>query len=87
MPSSLLPKTRILYEATAAMHTLYSRLMAFATALHFQILATCQATTWLVVTRPIAGELFVSFIANLSFHQSNFAILAMCPHNLACCVL
>ena len=80
-------KTRILYEATATMHTLYSRLMAFATTLHFQILATCQATTWLVVTRPVAGELFVSFVANLSFDQSNFAILAMCPHTLAGCVL
>jgi len=30
--------------------------VAFATTLHFQILATCQATTWLVVTTLVAGH-------------------------------
>jgi len=54
--------------------------MAFAIILHFQTLATYQATTWLVVTNP-------SSVLSQAFHQSNFAILAICPHILAGCVL
>ena len=59
--------------------------VAVATILHFQTLATCQTTTWLVVTRPAAGH--PSSVLSRAFHQSNFAILAICPHTLAGCVL
>jgi len=38
----------------------------------FKILATCQATTWLVVTRPAAGHPSSVFLQ--AFHESNFAI-------------
>jgi len=54
--------------------------VAFATILHSQTLATRQATTWLVVTRPAAGP---SSVLSQAFHQSNFAILAICPQTLA----
>ena len=59
--------------------------VAFATILHFQTLATCQATTWLVVTRPAAGHPLS--VLSQAFHQSNFAILAIYPHTIAGCVL
>jgi len=52
--------------------------VAFATTFHFQILATCQATTWLVITRVLAGH--PSSGLSQAFCWSNFAILAICPH-------
>jgi len=68
-------------------YTAYTSLacVAFATILHFQTLATCQDTTWLVVTRPAAGH--PSSVLSRAFQKSNFAILANCPHTLAGCVL
>jgi len=42
--------------------------VAFATILHFQTLATYQATTWLVVTRPAAGHPLS--VLSQAFHQS-----------------
>jgi len=64
-------------------YTAYAPLacVAFATILHFQTLATCEATTWLVVTRPAAGH--PSSVLSRALHQSNFAILAICPLTLA----
>jgi len=61
-------------------YTAYTSLacVAFATILHFQTLAVCQATTWLVVTRPATGH--PSSLLSPAIHQSNFAILAICPH-------
>ena len=47
--------------------------------------ATCQATTRLVVTRQAARH--PSSVLSRAFYQSNFAILAICPHTLAGCVL
>jgi len=41
--------------------------------------------TWLVVTRPAAGH--PSSVLSRAFHQSKFAILAICLHTLADCVL
>jgi len=68
-------------------YTAYTSLacVAFATILHFQTLATCQATTWLVVTKPAAGH--PSSVLSRAFHQSKFAIVAICPHALAGYVL
>jgi len=68
-------------------YTAYTSLacVAFATILQFHTLATCQATTWLVETRPAAGHPLSVLLQ--AFHQSNFAILAICPHALAGCVL
>ena len=37
------------------------------------------------VTRPAAGH--PSSVLSQAFHQFNFAILAVCPHTLAGCVL
>jgi len=51
------------------------RSMMISTTLHFQIPATCQATTWLVVTPPVACH--PSSVLSQAFHQSNFAILAI----------
>jgi len=71
----------------SCIYTAYTSLacVAFATILHCQTLATCQTTTWLVVTRPAAGH--PSSVLSRAFHQSNSAILAICPHTLAGCVL
>jgi len=68
-------------------YTAYTSLacVAFATILHFQTLATCQATICLVVTRPAAGH--PSSVLSRASHQSNFEILAICPHTLADCDL
>jgi len=55
--------------------------VAFATILHFQFLATWQVITWLVVTRTVAGHPLSVLLQAL--HQSNIAILAICPHTLA----
>jgi len=56
--------------------------VAFATILHIQTLATCQATNWLVVTRPAAVR--PSSILSQAFHQSNFAILATYMNKTIC---
>jgi len=65
------------------MYTAYTSLACVAVAiiLHFQTLATCQATT----TRLAAGH--PSSVLSQAFHQSNFAILAISPHTLTGCVL
>ena len=71
MPSSLLPLVFICFshpwhflllklESSTKLH-LHCRYIslscvAFATILHFQTLTTCQATTWLVITRTAAGH-------------------------------
>ena len=59
--------------------------VAFATILHFQTLAMCQGTTWLVVTRPAAGH--SSSVLSQAFYQSNFVILAICLHTFVGYVL
>jgi len=59
--------------------------VTFTTILFFQIIATCQATTWLVVTRTVACH--PSSVLSQAFHLSNFAILAIYPHTLDGCVL
>jgi len=70
---------------TSLRDTMLFAIVAFATTLHLQILATCQATTWLVETSPVAG--YPLSVSSQAFHQSNFAILAICSHTLAGCVL
>ena len=50
-------------------YTAYTSLACVATILHFQTLATCQATTWLVGTKTGCWSSFVSFVANFSSVQ------------------
>ena len=79
-------KTRNLYEATGKMLTLYSRLWPLPPPFALKF---CQRVRpppgWLVVTRPAAGH--PSSVLSRAFYQSNFAILVICPHTLASCVL
>ena len=81
-------KTRILYESHRGNAYTLLPFVAFATTLHFQIPATCQATTWLVVTRSVSRH--PSSVLSRALHQCNFAIrpsLAICPHTLVGCAL
>jgi len=50
--------------------------VAFATILHFQTLVTCQASTWLVVTRLAADH--PSSVLSQAFHQSSYSRW-LCP--------
>jgi len=92
MPSSLLPLVfshprRLLllklgFSTKLHLHCLhFPRVCGLCHHLHLQSLATCQATTWLVEIRPAAGH--PSPVLSQAFHDSNFAILAICPHTLA----
>jgi len=68
-------KTRILYEATSTMPTLYSRLWLLPPPFSFKHPTMYQTTTWLGVTRPVAGHP-LSVLSHV-IHQSNFHILSL----------
>jgi len=82
-------KTRILNKATFTLPTLYSRVWPLPSSFSFKFLplATCQATTWLVITRPVAASCHPSSVLSQAFDQFHFAIFDICPHTLAGCFL
>jgi len=64
------PSVPTLARQLSCIYTAHTSLacVTFATILHFQTLATCQVTTWLVVTRTAAGH--PSSVLLQAFHQS-----------------